>query len=447
MSDNKKNSKQYSAADIQRYLKGEMSAEEMHAIETAALDDPFLADAIEGFETVVEEGKEEAVNVELGKLNKQFGERVRQPVKVVPINHSRWWQISAAAVVLVIVGFALYNNRTKDEEVQSKLAVTEKQYTDSALPKAEEDRTSSSSALSDTQNKEKKKTLISPPAPSATQKAPSQVNAKNGNEGYNKLQKPGNAPLTAKAIEKNDDMVGFGYKKKKKDTSDKPVVVNDAPAKSETDVASSRAVEGVARRNNQLAEQLNKFSGRVVDPGNKPLVNASVQVLQNKTKVLTDETGNFNFATKDSVIDVQVGLVGFEQRNFRLQNNIGSNNLVLEPSKQELEEVIVTGYGTQRKKDVSKTTVKVQNAVPEIGWIEYEKYLEKNKKPPEDNPLMKGEVVVSFQVKRSAVLSDFKIEKSLSKEYDKEAIRLIQEGPSWKLLNGRKTRITVIVKF
>ena len=34
--------KQYSAADIQRYLNGEMSAEEMHAIETAALDDPFF---------------------------------------------------------------------------------------------------------------------------------------------------------------------------------------------------------------------------------------------------------------------------------------------------------------------------------------------------------------------------------------------------------------------
>jgi hypothetical protein len=163
--------------------------------------------------------------------------------------------------------------------------------------------------------------------------------------------------------------------------------------------------------------------------------------------VLTDESGNFSFTAKDSVVDVQVGLVGFEQRNFRLQNNISSNNLVLEPGKQALDEVVVTGYGTQRTKDVSKMSGKVQNAVPEIGWIEYEKYLETNKKPPAANPLMKGEVVVSFQVKRPAVLSDFKIEKSLSSEYDKEAIRLIREGPSWKLLNGRKTRITVIVRF
>ena len=39
----------YSLEDIQRYLQGKMSAAEMHDIEKAALQDPFLADAIEGF--------------------------------------------------------------------------------------------------------------------------------------------------------------------------------------------------------------------------------------------------------------------------------------------------------------------------------------------------------------------------------------------------------------
>jgi len=79
--------------------------------------------------------------------------------------------------------------------------------------------------------------------------------------------------------------------------------------------------------------------------------------------------------------------------------------------------------------------------------IEYEKYIETNKKPPIGNPLLKGEVVVSFEVKKPNVLADFKIEKSLSKDHDKEAIRLIQQGPAWKLLSTKKTRITVIVQF
>ena len=36
----------YSASDIEKYWKGQLSAAEMHSMEKAAMDDPFLADAI-----------------------------------------------------------------------------------------------------------------------------------------------------------------------------------------------------------------------------------------------------------------------------------------------------------------------------------------------------------------------------------------------------------------
>jgi hypothetical protein len=39
----------YSAEDLQRYHRGEMSASEMHQLEKAALSDPFLSDAMDGF--------------------------------------------------------------------------------------------------------------------------------------------------------------------------------------------------------------------------------------------------------------------------------------------------------------------------------------------------------------------------------------------------------------
>ena len=40
--------------DIQRYLRGEMSAAEQHALEKAALSDPFLAEALEGLSNLTE---------------------------------------------------------------------------------------------------------------------------------------------------------------------------------------------------------------------------------------------------------------------------------------------------------------------------------------------------------------------------------------------------------
>jgi hypothetical protein len=99
-----------------------MSAEEMHDIETAALDDPFLADAIEGFQGAIEVN-EESLNTGLAQLNKEFSERIKPPARVVPITQSRWWQIAAAAMIVLIVGVAFYNNWIKPEENAKALAV------------------------------------------------------------------------------------------------------------------------------------------------------------------------------------------------------------------------------------------------------------------------------------------------------------------------------------
>ena len=41
---------QFGAADIERYHKGLMNAKEMHAIEKAAMGDPFLADALDCYQ-------------------------------------------------------------------------------------------------------------------------------------------------------------------------------------------------------------------------------------------------------------------------------------------------------------------------------------------------------------------------------------------------------------
>ncbi|WP_350340003.1 energy transducer TonB [Paraflavitalea speifideaquila] len=62
-------------------------------------------------------------------------------------------------------------------------------------------------------------------------------------------------------------------------------------------------------------------------------------------------------------------------------------------------------------------------------------------------PELKGTVVVSFQVNKKGILSDFKVGQSLGKAYDEEAIRLIKAGPSWKLTSGRKATATVVINF
>ena len=74
--DDNKNMTHYSTADIQKYLEGKLSAVEMHVMEKAALDDPFLADAIEGVQEHLKHSKAASFNADLESLEKRLQEKV-----------------------------------------------------------------------------------------------------------------------------------------------------------------------------------------------------------------------------------------------------------------------------------------------------------------------------------------------------------------------------------
>src|SRR5215216_4899529 len=89
--------KEYSAVDIERYHSGQMSAEERHALEKAALDDAFLSDALEGY-AYTATASEDVLKLQT-RLNEKTGKN-----KVVPLFFSNRKWIRAAAVILVVAG-------------------------------------------------------------------------------------------------------------------------------------------------------------------------------------------------------------------------------------------------------------------------------------------------------------------------------------------------------
>ena len=58
-----------------------------------------------------------------------------------------------------------------------------------------------------------------------------------------------------------------------------------------------------------------------------------------------------------------------------------------------------------------------------------------------------GDVEVSFEVLNSGLITNVKVDKSLCNDCDEEVLRLIKEGPKWKVTKGRKARAKVKVKF
>src|ERR1700744_253745 len=87
----------WSMTDVHKYLRGELSAREMHALEKAALDDPFLSDALEGLATP------EDLDQDLSELKNRLDGRVtekRSRILTLP-------RIGIAAAVILLAGLGL----------------------------------------------------------------------------------------------------------------------------------------------------------------------------------------------------------------------------------------------------------------------------------------------------------------------------------------------------
>ncbi|RYY23735.1 MAG: hypothetical protein EOO04_13925, partial [Chitinophagaceae bacterium] len=113
MNDNGNHSKQYKADDIRRYLDGGMSSAEMHAIEKAALDDPFLSDAIDGYATLKDKEQQQAASATRLQLDAAFRSRISDKKKsgARVIGFKRWQTAAAAAIIITagVLGYQAYD--------------------------------------------------------------------------------------------------------------------------------------------------------------------------------------------------------------------------------------------------------------------------------------------------------------------------------------------------
>ncbi len=89
------------------------------------------------------------------------------------------------------------------------------------------------------------------------------------------------------------------------------------------------------------------ISGTVVDAENdEPLIGASVQPVGSSVGVATDIDGHFTLSIPASVKQLTVSYIGMETKTVAVSNNMV---IRLQKSSQNLEEVVVTGYGSGKR--------------------------------------------------------------------------------------------------
>ena len=202
------------------------------------------------------------------------------------------------------------------------------------------------------------------------------------------------------------------------------------------------------KKENVSNNQANYFSGRIKDANNNPLPFANITNTRDDVGTYADAHGRFTLVSPDSVLNVQVRSVGFENSTVQLKNNVASNDVVLRENKTAPDKVL-----SFQKPDTSRSrmsNIKFEELEPADGWSNYNTYLANNLNIPGDlkrKEDIKGQVQLSFEVNQQGDPINIRVEKSLCVKCDEEAIRVVKQGPKWKKKNKKAKRITISVPF
>lgn len=407
------------AEDLKRYNAGEMTSQEMHRVEKILLEQPFYADATEGFSEI----KKDKVSVEtnLTDLKARLGNRINhtahKPIPVFTISRI-WKPVSiAAALILVFAGtYYLIDDRQKtpDTAVMMKSEAAADNLSESAAsaPIAKEDNTALSKPGSTPRLAEKQAYQNSNQAQAVVvydEDLPVLVdtlssiisNPKESDKLATEVPPPAPVASAPIAVEK------------------KTVADRDDEARIES---KSKALGGAGR----LAGAA--ISGTVVDDDNAPMKDVTVNIKGKADGIKTDEEGRF------SLRDARRGDIIVFNSRIMPQMEVPFNNL---PNKIIYSEHNINLPSKSKVPAGSPSDVMfekvVTDAKPEFGWDAMEVYLNENtKRPPRAvQANIQGRVIVNFIVNEKGELSDFTIVKSLGYGCDEEAIRIIKNGPKW----------------
>jgi len=105
-----------------------------------------------------------------------------------------------------------------------------------------------------------------------------------------------------------------------------------------------------------------KLDGTVVDDiTNQPIIGASITIKGTTHGVVTDAEGKFYFQTGQKFpYTLVVSYIGYKKAEFIVEKNPVIINLKEE--RQELDELVVVGYGTQKRKDITGSVASVPKA-------------------------------------------------------------------------------------
>ena len=359
------------------YIRGLRKGKEAHRLEKESMKDPFLADAIDGYNQV--EGNHEQ---RIEQLRIQISARSTKKRNTYAII----WSVAACLVIgFGISSYFLFPKETPEPVIP-------------IIPQKE-------IALVPT----KTKTDSTPISPVSMKQADKKdIIAKSRTT----ISKPPSAPITTMPMEE--------------ETSDQMVAATDEEVIMTTGASDPESVKKMRIAKMAVIPTNDIIKGKVTDQKGEPLIGASVMYKGTNIGTVTDVNGEFSLLKKAENKQLTAQYIGYDPVEVPVDTS-RTMLIAMNEDQKGLSEVVVVGHGVNKKANKDNTPQPVD------GKRKYLKYLKKNLVRPTDETCaqVKGKVVLTFLVNRDGRPFHIKVKKSLCESSDKEAIRLVQEGPDW----------------
>lgn len=431
-------------ADIEKYLSGKLTPAEMHALEKRALNDPFLAEALEGGSMLSADEFISDVNALQKAIHEKTGRGKASQKKL-------WmWpmRIAAGLILLAASTYMVINLVDKNTKPSDSIAL----HQENAVPPPSRAGVASDSALTEsnlsTEEGSQQSFAEKKDRPEVAESKSSQAHEERIQSEQEDDQLIALHDVTNEKAEEEQAV-------EKMKVDEKPILV--AP----TEVEDAKG-EDLSRKKSRGAEiesrkesrdlvttspagaiahtQLipsKQVKGKVTDiDDGLPLPGVNVIVEGTTVGTVTDLNGFFQIDIPENQSSLVFSYIGMESKEVivgQTKNDPEEMHVQLTPDVSELSEVVVTGYGTGEEPP-SMEDIKWEITEPEGGKKQYRNYLQQNLRYPEvaikNN--IEGKVTVQFTVEPSGQLTDFRVVKSLNTACDDEVIRLIKEGPKWR---------------
>lgn len=399
------------------YIQGKRKGKEAHRLEKEAMQDPFLADALEGFDKV--EGEHIKA---IESLQKRIVGKTIQKRNIV------WsWGVAAGLLIGVLTGgyFFLKSDYIEDPMLAMESAAIIQDSISEKIDIEDKDLLARAEEVAETL------TAPLPPIPPASIRESimvedSEIVVEDFLELAEEIVIEEKEEEAVEASEKRVDSV--------EDLLAGDLQGVEVLKQSAENPNAHKRVRGTSSN----FSSSNIVQGKVIDKEGEPLMGASVRIEGTTRGTTTDMDGNFRLEVADNET-ISVDYIGFESQRFPVspqQNMV----IAMNESEQVLSEAIIIGYGGAKKKD------KIKMPKPVDGERAYKMYLKNNMRYPSEGECKdsKGKVKLSFFVDGMGRPYHINVIESVCSSIDREAIRLVQEGPDWSEGEGE---VILQIKF